>query len=320
VALLRLGPCHYPKLLERRLFIASPTTAIDAERWVERWLVKMMPRQEEGIDTAPVPTTIPDEWWRQLIDRPGICFATARDTSAAQALAHQARGHFHGVFWTGSAAEIEHRSRSTERLLFVLVSPGSTLNSQGGRHSYLVLDGAPATIATTDPLAPWVGVCQYQGFPGSMMDLMLGPRADWEPLAKIIDPTRRLYRTEGRYTTMQEAETRHLAVLQETFHSWRNQSPLCRDLIAEAEAALRYGFHHHLAAARELCLQLALFLLAEKRTAEAVTWLRTLEQEADRESDIATARRARHELSWLVDDAGHLRQDIEIGQQLAFDF
>jgi hypothetical protein len=327
VAMLRLGPCHYPKLLERRLFVASSSPPLAAERWVESWLVKMMTRHEQGIDAAPVSAPVPADWWERLVDRPGICFAGAGDIAAAQALAHQAHGHFQGVFWIGCQhrpsigilGEIEHWSRTAERLLFVLVSPGWPLDFPGSRHSYLVLEGELPPIQSGDSLAPWVGVCQGHGFPASLIDLMLGPRPDWQPLATVLDRDRRLYRTDGQYTANQEAEERHLTVLEETFRAWRNHSLLCSELIAEAASAVRYGFQRHLPVARDLCLQLALFLLSGKRTPEAVFWLRMLTEEADRQSDLATARRARHELSWLVDDTGQLLHD-EIGLQLTFEF
>ena len=328
VALLRFGPCQYPKLLERRPFFA-PANAAEAERWVERWLVELLPRREDGIDAAPVSVPVPEEWWPRLVDRPGVCLAAAEDAGAAQAFAHDAGRHFQGVFWIGCErrpaapvlSEVEHFSRGAGRLLFILVhATGLPLDGLHGPHSYLVLEGEPAVAESGDPLAAWVGACETSSFPGSMMDLMLGRRTDWEPLVTVLDRDRRLYRPPGRFTASREAGHRHLEVLEETFRGWRQHAPLCRELSAEAAGALHRGLECSHPAARGLCLHLALFLLSEKRHAEAVAWLRTLVEEAGRESDLPTARRARMELSWLVDDAGAPRPDIALGEQLAFDF
>ena len=188
VALLRFGPCLYPKLLERRPFL-EPANATEAERWVERWLVGLLPSQEEGIDAAPASAPVREEWWLRLVDTPGTRIAAAEDADAAQAFANQAGGHFQGVFWIGCEhrsvpailGEIEHCSRAAGRLLFILVHAALPLDLPANRHSYLVLEGTPMAIQSGDPLAPWAGVCQAAGFPGSMMDLMLGRRSDWQP-------------------------------------------------------------------------------------------------------------------------------------------
>ena len=333
VAIVRLEACHYPKLLERRPLFLAASVAIEAWRWVESWLAGLLlPRDEEGIEPASSSAApAPDEWWARLVDQPGTCFAAADEGGAAQGFARAARRHFQGVFWIGcerrpEAAildEIEHWSRGATRLLFILVHTQYPPDLPGGRrHSYLVLEGKPPVVHSDDPLSLWVGVCQASGFPGSMMDLMLGRRTEeWESLVTVLDRKRRLYRPPGRFITNRKARQRHLEVLAETFHNWRLQLPLCRELAGETGVALRYGFECASPAARELCLDFALFLQAEKRHPEAVGWLRTVLEAAEQESDLSTACRARKELSWLVDDAGAVVPDVvAVGEQLAFDF
>ncbi len=329
VAVVRLAPCQYPKLLERRRFFAAGS-ALEAERWVECWLMELLPGHE-GIHAASAAEPVPDEWWPHLVDQPGIHVAGAGDSTAARAFAHAAGRHFQEVFWIGCEhrpastilAEIEHWSKGAARQLFILVYTAmpADLLPRGGRHSYLVLEGTPAVVDSGDPAARWIGACQTSGFPGAILDLLIGPGVEWQSLVAVLDRARGLYVPLGRFMTNRKARERHLVVLEETFRNWRLQTSLCRELTGEAAGALRYGFECKSPAARDLCLHLALFLLGEKRNQEAVTWLRILVGEAEGECDLATAQRARHELSWLVDDAGAPIQDVAaVGEQLAFDF
>jgi hypothetical protein len=91
---------------------------------------------------------------------------------------------------------------------------------------------------------------------------------------------------------------------------------LCRELVGEAAWAIE----RNRLGSRELCLDLARFLLEEKRMAEAVIWLRTLAAAADEQDEFAIE--AREELHWLVDEFGSYRrpQPIVPGEQVAFPF
>ena len=333
VALIRVEPCHFPKLLERGPRFLSTADALEAVRWVERWLVELLlPRDEAGLLAAGTAGSaqVPAEWWTRLVDRPGDCAAAAEDIDAAQAFAREARRHFQGVFWIGCEHrppvaildEIAHWARGATRLLFILVhAPAEPLDLPVGRHSYLVLAGSPPVLQSDDALAPWVGVCQASGFSGAVMEL-LGRRPDeWAELVVALDRERGLYRPLGRYVTNRRARQRHLEELSGAFDKWRMKPDLCRQLLGEAAAALRYGFESNSPIARQLCLELALFLQAEKRNPEAVGWLRVLEEESERHSDVAMARRACNEISWLVDDSGSaVAEATPVGEQLGFDF
>ena len=181
--------------------------------------------------------------------------------------------------------------------------------------------GAPPLLQSDDGLAPWVGVCQAPGFPSAMMELLGRQPEEWAPLVVTLDRERGLYRAPGRYVTNRRARQRHLEALAGTFDRWRLKPDLCRELLGEAASALRYGFDSDSAIARQLCLELALFLQAEKRNAEAVGWLRVLVEEAERHGDVTAERRARNEISWLVDDSGTaLAETAAVGEQLGFDF
>ena len=333
VAVLRLEDCQYPKLLERRRPFLAPESLLEAERWVERWLVRMLPEGSEGIGAAAIAAPVPEDWWAPMVDQPGVWTGSAADADSAQAFARAAGAHFQEVFWIGCAQrtpesirhELEHWSRGAVRQLFILVHCDLAPESlPGGRHSYLVLAGQPAVAGQSDhELSPWLGACQASGFPGLMLDLMLAgrSRSEWASLVTVLDPGRGWYRPLGLFPTHREAQDRHLAILAETFRNRRARASECRELAGEVSAALRYGFQNNTAAAYELCLQFSLVLLDTNRNSEAAEWLRTLVEKSSLAGDEGMAGRARRELSWLVDDTGATLHSVPApGEQLMFDF
>ena len=346
VATLKMEHCFYPKLLERTRFFAPDGNELEAQRWVERWLVSIT---STGLGTEiqrilsagslSGPSTIPAEWWTKTVDTPGVLILTPSDIGAAQTFASEAGSHFQNLVWIGCeglppealTAEIEFRCAALQggRLLFVLVHTGPDLAippvcASEPRHSFVIVEGPPeagdATSADhANPVEPLVGACRQSGFPGALLDLMLGQerRHEWENLITPLTADRRWFRP--RSTTMapnREACQRHLEALQELFRGWRRQPELCRELQGEAAWAIQ----RNPLASGELCLDLALFLLAEKRLAEAVTWLRILAASADEQDEFAI--QAREELRWLVDEFGSYRrpQPIVSGEQVTFDF
>ena len=148
---------------------------------------------------------------------------------------------------------------------------------------------------------------------------MLGQerRHEWESLVTPLTADRQWFRPRSSgMAPNREACKRHLEALQESFGWWRRRPELCRELVGEAAWAIQ----RNRVASGELCLDLAQFLLAEKRMAEAVTWLRILAATADEQDEFAI--RAREELRWLVDEFGSYRrpQPIVSGEQVSFDF
>ena len=326
VAILRAEPCVYPKLLERRPFLAL-ADPLEAERWVERWLVALLPRHD-GLRAAANQAPVPDEWWRQLVDKPGLQVVPVSETDSVQEFAARASAQFQGVEWIGCdgrapeviAGEVEHVTRNAQRLLIVLAHMGQPLDLPPGPHSYLIVEGQPATVPAPDDVASLVGACQTSVFPARMIEAMLVRRPAFEPIVQLLDSGRDVYRSPVRFAADEAAEELHLAALHSVFVNWRLQTALCRELVTEITGALRYGLAHNWPLASELCLQAALFLLAEKRNREAVYWLRTLADEATWANDESAAERARKELVWLVDDAGEARPDVVHGEQLALPF
>ena len=326
VAILRAEPCLYPRLLERRPFLAI-ADPLEAGRWVERWLVAMLP-PHDGVRPAANQAPVPDEWWRLLVDQPGLQIVSCSETGSAQEFAARAAAQFQGVEWIGCdgrapeaiIGHVEHVTRNAQRLLIVLAHVDQTPDLPPGPHSYLILEGQPALVPAPDLLASLVGACQASVFPARMIELMRAGRPAFESLVRLLDSGRELYRSPVRFTADEAAEERHLAALHAAFVDWRLQTSLCRELVSEVTGALRHGLAHNWPLASELCLQAALFLLSEKRNREAVYWLRTLADEASWASDESVAERARKELVWLVDDAGEARPGVVHGEQLALPF
>lgn len=341
VATLKLEPCFYPKLLERSRFFAPNGNELEAERWVERWLVSATSagasaevKRISSVDSAAIGSTA--RWWTNAVDTPGRLTLTSSDIDAVQSFACEAGSHFRGVVWIGCeglppetlAAEVEFQSAAVAdgRLLFVLVHAAPDMAIPPAlagetRHSIVVVEAGSETIAAASaerPIEAWIGACRKSGFPGMMLDLMLGTerRHEWESLVSPLTLDRRWYRPRGGMASNPETCQRHLEALQELFRARRRQPDLCRELIGEAAWAI----HRNGPSSNELCLDLALFLLAEQRVAEALTWLRILAATADEQDEFAI--QAREELRWLVDEFGSYRrpQPIVSGEQVQFDF
>ena len=342
VATLKLEHCFYPKLLERSRFFAPDGNELEAGRWVERWLVSITPT---GADTEIQRisrsdsfggSSSPDEWWTKVVDTPGVFALTPRDIDAVQTFACEAGPHFRGVVWIGCEgvprealkAEIEFRGAAVEsgRLLFVLVyadpevaiPPGCAGES---RHSFVIVEGRPeATSARRggNAIEASTGACRQSGFPGALLDLMLGHerRHEWESLVTPLTADRRWFRPRSPIAPNRRACQSHLGVLQKLFGAWRRQPDLCREFVGEAAWAVQ----RDRPASGELCFDLAMFLLAQQRMPEAVTWLRILAATADEQDEFAI--QAREELRWLVDEFGSYRrpQPIVSGEQVSFDF
>lgn len=337
VATLKLEHCFYPKLLERSRFFAANGDELEAERWVERWLVSL-PSAEAGTEINRIlsagNSNIPAEWWAKTVDTPGVLTLTPSYIDAVQTFACEAGSHFQGVVWIGCegvppealTAEIEFRcaAAGSGRLLFVLVhaEPDLVIPTRCAgepRHSFVIVEGHPEEVVDGNPIEAWIGACRPSGFPVAMLDLMLGQerRHEWEPLVSPLTADRRWFRPRSAMTPNREACQRHLEALQDLFRGWRRRPELCRELAGEATWAIQ---RDRLASSGELCLDVALFLLAEKRMAEAVTWLRILASTTDEQDEFAI--QAREELRWLVDEFGSYRrpQPIESGEQVSLDF
>jgi hypothetical protein len=185
----------------------------------------------------------------------------------------------------------------------------------------VIVEGRPRAATSRragNPIEASIGACRQSGFPGTLLDLMLGQerRSEWEGLVTPLTADRQWFRPRSAMSPDREASKRHLEALQKLFGEWRRRRELCRELVGEAASAIQ----RDLPAAGELCLDLALFLLAEQRMAEAVTWLGILAGISDEQDEFAV--RAREELRWLVDEFGSYRrpQPIVAGEQVAFDF
>jgi hypothetical protein len=340
VAILKLEHCFYPKLLERSRFFAPDGDELEAERWVERWLVSL-------TSTGEIPRILradssggsasPAEWWTTVVDTPGVLALTPSDIGAVQTFACEAGSHFQGVVWIGCeevpaealTSEIEFRCAAVDsgRLLFVLVhtEPDMAISQActgRPRHSFVIVEGRleEAIVATSSghSIEAWIGACRQSGFPGALLDLMLGEerRHEWEGLVTPLTVNRRWFRPLSGMAPNREACQAHLEALQESFRGWRRRPELCLELVGEAAWAIQ----RNRLASGELCLDLALFLLAEKRVGEAVTWLRILAATADEQDEFAI--QAREELGWLVDEFGSYRRPRPIvpGEQVCFDF
>ena len=337
VATLKLEHCYYPKLLERgRFFAATSGNQLEVERWVERWLVSIQTTgagtEIQRILSAGAP--IPAEWWAKAVDTSGVLTIPPDDIDAVQTFAYEAGLHFRGVVWIGCegvppealTAEIEFRCAAVDsgRLLFVLVHAEPDLVIPPAcvvRHSFVIVEGRPReALGAGNPIEAWIGACRPSGFPAALLDLMLGQerRHEWESLVTPLTADHRWFRPRGdEVAPNREASKRHLEALQDSFRAWRRQPELCRELVGEAAWAIQ---RDQLTSSSELCLDVALFLLAEKRTAEAVTWLRILAVTADEQDEFAI--QAREELRWLVDEFGCYRrpQPIVSGEQVSLDF
>jgi len=358
VATLKLEHCFYPKLLERRLFFAPDGNELEAERWVERWVVSLISTgagtEIQRIVSADsfgggrlLEARSPAEWWTTVVDAPGVLTLTPSDIDAVQTFACEAGSHFQGIVWMGCegvppealTAEIEFRCAAASegpnsgkvgsgRLLFVLVHAEPEMAippvcAGEPRHSFVIVEGRPEAGAGNsaerrNPIEAWIGACRQSGFPGALLDLMLGQerRHEWESLVTPLTADHRWFRPGSGMAPNREACQRHLETLQELFGGWRRRPELCRELVGEAAWAIECNRP----VSNELCLDLALFLLAEKRMAEAVTWLKILAATADQQDEFAI--QAREELRWLVDEFGSYRrpEPIVSGEQVPFDF
>jgi len=331
VATLKLEHCFYPKLLERTRFFAPNGNELEAERWVERWLVGITSARAGGeihrILSAGSSGGSAVEWWASVVDTPGVLTLAPSVIDAVQTFASETGSHFQGVVWIGCEgvplealrSEIEFRAVGSGRLLFVLVhaDPDIAIPTDS-RHSFVIVEGRPETIVATSPMEASIGACRNSGFPGALVDLMLGHerRHEWAGLVMPLTADRRWFRLRNGIEPNREACKRHLEVLQELFKGWRRQPELCRELAGEATWAIQ----RNPLASNELRLDFALFLLAEQRMPEAVTWLKILAATADEQDQFAI--QAREELRWLVDEFGSYRrpQPIVPGEQVAFDF
>ena len=128
MAFVHCGAREYPAALERRSFFRWPAD----QRAMERWVVKLLPR-EDGTNVAPATAVVSEDLWTSLVDRPGRFFLTGGAATGqsrmAQAFAHAARGHFQSMLWIGCG------TRSTEALeneISRRLSPGRTLAFQSG--------------------------------------------------------------------------------------------------------------------------------------------------------------------------------------------
>ncbi|MBM3794351.1 MAG: hypothetical protein FJW31_09830 [Acidobacteria bacterium] len=304
MAVWRADPCHYPKLLERRPFL-STGDALEAARWVERWLVAQQPSHRGALSLARAADAFPESWWEELVDRPGrLAFAGASALAAAHSFAFQADTHFQGVLWIPAmgrpwetvVAEAEHRAGSAERLLIVLAGwDGEIPAVPEGRHSWL---------AVAAPLP--AGVCQPGGFP-----LSLARRLDLDVTSAVpLDAAGFWLRARGQgIAPPDEAErARHRAALAETFRPWRVRMDECEVLAAFDDSAegLELGWNY------------ARFLAERLRTREAVYWFREVIARAPAHGNTELAREAQRELSWLVDETGAvLRNPAAVGEQLS---
>jgi hypothetical protein len=341
VAILKLESCSYPKLLERSRFFAPDGSQLEAARWVERWLVSL---KSKGMASSKIHRPLNSVasvagWWTKAVDSPGVLALDPEDIDAVQTFASDAGSHFENVVWLGCGgvpaealkAEIEFRCEVSEeqnsggRLLFVLIHVGPdfaippSCAGEKQRHSFVIVAGPSQSTRRGGNFAETaISACRQSGFPGVLLDSMLGPerRHEWEPLLVPLTADRRWFRPRSAMDPSRDASQLHLETLQQLFRGWRRQPELCRELASEAAWAI----HRNPPASSELTLDLALFLLAEKRKAEAVVWLRMLASSADEEDEFAI--QAREELRWLVDEFGSYRrlQPIVPGEQVTFDF
>ncbi len=340
VATLRLEACAYPKLLERSRFFAPPGgDELAAERWVECWLVSLLTNSShaemQGILRA-ADHGHDAQWWASAVDTPGVLIPSSEKIDAVQTFAAEAAAHFHGVIWLGleglppeaQQARIEHHcteaAAEDARFLLVLVyaAPGLAIPATG-RHSFVILEGGPPETSEANSAfwAALAGTCRRSGFPAVLLDLMagFGSRQQWAKLVVPLTADARWFRPRANLGTNAEACQRHFETLQEVFRFWRSQRELCRELAGEAAWAIERHCGLGLGPG-ELCQDLALFLLEEKRMMEAVAWFRMLALAEDEKDEFAI--RAREELRWLVDEFGSYRRPEPIlpGDQAAFDF
>ncbi len=312
VAVWRAEPCQYPKLLERRPFVAM-ADALEAARWVERWVVGQLPVQAGAWSLARADAEFPESWWAELVDQPG-CVAWPHEgaLAAAHAFAYRADPHFQGVLWIPTArrpwetivAEAEYRAAQAERTLIVLAGwEGEIPGVPAGRDSWLAV---PAPVP--------VGPCQPGGFP---MEWARSLGVDVAAAAVPLDAEGRWGRAGGQgIGGGAAASTRHRSALAEAFRPWRVRMDECDLLASEVPAALDGS-----AEGLELAWNYARFLAERLRTREAVYWLRTLMAGAAAAGDAALAQEAEREMSWLVDDAGAvLAKPATAGEQLSFGF
>ena len=293
VAFVRAEECAYPKLLERRPFFPA---GAQLDRAVEAWMVAMLPSQP-GIDPAPVPAAVPDDWWSQLVDAPGHIETT--DVDAAQAFAHSARKHFQAVVWLGCAgresalirAELEWRAPQG-RVLAVLAHLDRPLKLPPSRHSVLQVIGA---VPDGDADAA-LGACYAPVFPGSLAIEIGADLSQGVPLDR--DAT--LYRLRATPAASPATRQLHLEALQRRFQHWRQRPDLVLPLVSEVPAALAHGFSHDWDRAAELCRRTAFLLLGAGRRREGIRLFHRLLLEAEERGDSDTAEEARHELSWLT--------------------
>lgn len=312
VAMWRAEPCQYPKLLERRPFLATED-ALEAARWVERWLVSQMPAHPGAWSLARADGEFPASWWAELVDRPGcVALAGATALAAAHSFAFRADPHFQGILWIPSThrpwetvvAEAEHRAATAERLLIVLAGwEGEIPAAPGGRHSWLAV-----------PVPGPVGACQPGGFPRS-----LAPRLDLDVSSSVpLDAAGLWLRAAGQGSVPADdaAREQHRAVLAETFRPWRVRMEECDVLAAEVPAAFDASTE-----GLELGWNYARYLAERLRTHEAVYWLREVIARAAQQGNAELAREAQRELSWLVDETGTvLREPAAAGEQLSLFF
>ena len=352
VATLKLEHCAYPKLLERsRFFAPSEGNELEAGRWVERWLVSLVTFSKAGLESQGIlrvesadggncPVA---EWWTTIVDGPGMLRLSPNKIDAVQTFAYEAAAHFHNVVWLGfeglpaeaETAMIESHCAAAvnqnARLLFVLVhaTPGLA-PPVTERHSFVILEGGPTGSLVDSfavdrlagvPLTAFVGACRWSGFPAVVLDLMAGwgSRQEWASVVVPLTSDGRWFRPRGDFKTSAEACERHFGTLREVFRFWRRQPELCRELVGEAAWAIERNRGVGIGPG-ELGLDLALFLLEEKRMVEAVVWLRMVASAGDEGDEFGI--RAREELRWHVDEFGLYRRPEPIlpGNQVGFDF
>ena len=295
VAFLRWEDCAYPKLLERRPFFQAGASV---DRAVETWIAAMLPKQP-GIDPAPVPAAVPEDWWSQLVDAPGQL--ETLDADAAQAFAHAVRKHFQAVVWIGCAgrepalirAELDWRAPQG-RVLAVLAHLDKTLKLPPSRHSVIQVVG-PVAEGEGDAA---LGTLFAPVFPGDLAAELGAGLANAVPL----DTASGLYRLRAAPRCTPTLRQRHLEALHRRSQPWRQQPERVLPLVTEVPAALAHGFEYDWPRASELCRRTAFLLLNSGRRREGIRLFHKLLVEAEERGDTLTAGDARHELSWLTSE------------------